>query len=133
MKTSRRQDARSNPKTHIKHMAKKIISANYRNRNSAYKWLIREEGQSPEEARACKRVTATNVKFQRSDDYEAGFGCKVVAVADEAEGHDYEVTRNEQGSALRFNGVHFEDHKGNAIQALEDLTLNDDGTIYGHV
>ncbi len=114
-------------------MAKKIITANYRNRNSAYKWLIHDEGQSPEEARACKRVTAKNVKFQRSDDYEAGFVCNVVAVADEAEGHDFEVTHNEQGSALRFNGAYFEDHKGNAIHALEDLTLNDDGTIYGHV
>lgn len=35
----------------------KIISPNYRNRSSQYKWLIRDESEPLEAAKACKRIT----------------------------------------------------------------------------
>ncbi len=110
----------------------KIISPNYRNRSSQYKWLIRDESEPIEAAKACKRITAENVKFVASRE-ESGFGCYIVGKADQAEGHDFQPDRSEQGSALHFNGRYFEDAKGNAIQAVDSLMLNDDGTIFGKV
>ena len=60
---------------------KYIISANYRNRSSDFPWLVREETQAPEAAKAYKTVTAQEVTFERSSKREQGYGCSMVAVA----------------------------------------------------
>lgn len=50
----------------------KIISANYRNRDSEKKWLVRDESQTPEEAVEASTVQAKGVRFCRSGAAEQG-------------------------------------------------------------
>ena len=38
-----------------------VVSRNYRDLNSDYKWLVRSKDDPPESPRACKRVVATDV------------------------------------------------------------------------
>lgn len=79
-------------------MARKIISANYRDRESPFRWLVRDEGQPAAEAVPCKSVEAVGVQFVetwRKDlpfslEEESGFNCSVVAVAEDAIANGFE-------------------------------------------
>ncbi len=62
-----------------------IVSANYRDRSSPLKWLVRREDQHMGDARPCNKVYAKGVKFVKSSEAEEGFGCKKVAVCDEVQ------------------------------------------------
>lgn len=42
-------------------MSKFIVSAHYRDRDSKYKWLVRQEGQKPQEAIAVSDVICVGV------------------------------------------------------------------------
>ena len=63
-------------------MSKFVVTANYRNRKSEYKWLVRRYDESIDKAVACKRVKCSNVVFQASNKDEEGWGCHVVAVCE---------------------------------------------------
>lgn len=67
-----------------------IVSRNYLDRASDYKWLIRREDQPVSQARACKRVVCEKIEFKMSSEDEAGFGCNVVARCENAIGIGFE-------------------------------------------
>lgn len=106
-----------------------IISANYRDRsNVEARWLVRRADQSPEEAQAVSEVRAKGVIFCPSTGYEEGFGCTVVAFADEVE---FEPSNAERVN-LRFRGPGYNDFvDGNGKTHLEvaELYLGSDGSI----
>lgn len=64
-------------------MSKYIVSANYRDRNSKFNWLVRQAGQAPEQAIACTDLRVVGVSFEESSEFESGFGCKLVAKCDD--------------------------------------------------
>lgn len=43
-----------------------VISANYRDRTSPNKWLVRKQDEPVEKAKAYKKVLAQDVKFETS-------------------------------------------------------------------
>jgi hypothetical protein len=62
---------------------KTTISANYLNRTSPKKWLVRQRDELPIEATSARCVVATNVKFELATSVEAELGCTHTAVTDE--------------------------------------------------
>lgn len=59
---------------------KYIIAANYLDRTSPLKWLVRREDQTSQEAIACLTVKANNVTFEESSGPERALGCVSIAV-----------------------------------------------------
>ena len=103
-----------------------IVSGNYRDRQSPYRWLIREEGEPIETARACKSVIAKNFRFVKSSAAEEGFGCRVVARCESAVGSDFEPAR----ILVEFDGSRsFRDGTGKEIPEGHGLFLHEDGRI----
>jgi len=104
-----------------------IVAANYLDRKSPYKWLVRREDESPDKARACRSVVCNNVTFQRSSQYEEGFGCSRVARCETAVGTDFEWPLVVK---LTFDGSYsFLDPNGNNVETCKGLTLDADGGI----
>lgn len=109
-----------------------IVSANYRNRQSEFRWLVRDAKQDPSEAVAYRTVTATGVAFCPSTAFETGFGCSTVAFCKSAIGsndpsnHDPKV----QKVRLRFNGAYFVDPQGHDVSVCESLHLGADGSMH---
>lgn len=101
-----------------------VISGNYRDRNSKYRWLIRNSDEPIGKARACKRLIAQKVRFSGSQE-EIGFGCSVVAIAEEAHAEEFEPRH----ANLSFNGADFIDEDGQKISEVETLELHEDGKI----
>lgn len=60
-----------------------IVSANYLDRDSEYRWLVRRPEDPVSKARAFKHVTCNGVMFCPSEEVERGFGCGVIAQAQE--------------------------------------------------
>lgn len=58
-----------------------IVSRNYRDRGDHRRWLVRLSGQHPDRAKPVEKIRCYNVRFQPSEVFEEGFGCRVVAVA----------------------------------------------------
>ncbi len=115
----------------------KIISRNYRDRSSEYKWLVRDAEQTPEEAVACKRVVATDIQFQLSTAYEDGFGCSIVARAEDAELFDIEPPAPPKPTPpagmvpLIFTGIEFvAAGEADAVKRLAALQLEADGSMF---
>ena len=107
-------------------MAKKlkVISANYRDRTSPYKWLVRDQDQDPKQAVAFKTVKAKGVTFEGSNSYESGFGCQMVAVAESVEvgGAENAPVR------IKFNGSGFV-YEGDYLEKVKELELSEDGSM----
>lgn len=102
-----------------------VISRNYNDRTSPFPWLVRQAGESPELAKACKSITASGVTFGPSDDYESGFGCTVVAKAAEAVAEGFE----QKLMKIRFSGNSFEDANGRSLAGVSILELHEDGSM----
>lgn len=119
-----------------------IISANYRDRSSVNKWLVREESQKPEQAIPVKSVVATGVVFQGSNHYESGFGCSTVARALDVDYH-FDGYQDKWGDTynkspkvkakhqdLGFNGSYFYLKDSEKMRnTLEELVLLSDGKM----
>lgn len=109
-----------------------IITANYLDRNSEYKWLVRKEHEPIEKAVACKRVVADNVSFEASSAVEKGFGCRTVAKSLNVEMFD---VRPEPKKPIKlwFGGKYFysdsEMEPGSHLRSVERLELQPDGEI----
>ena len=109
-----------------------IVSANYRDRKSSLRWLIRDAGQKPDEAQAVSAIFATGVIFCPASDYEVGFGCSTVAHCRFAvEGRGERVT-----DATR---IHFDGYGGfytvvngqnQYVDGVAQLELRADGSIH---
>jgi hypothetical protein len=110
----------------------KIISANYRNRKSEYKWLVRDEMDPVHDAIAYKSVTANGVAFRQADQ-EIGFGCSMVAIAREATGTDAERAPIKLKTiGLKFVVASFVSD-GQTITEVNTLTLGADGSMIATV
>jgi len=105
----------------------KIISRNYRDRSSEFKWLVRDESEEPSQARAFKSVQAKGVRFQASGKFEQGFGCNMVAIADEVNAHDPEPIKER----IHFTGARFSrDITGATVERASALDLHPDGSMF---
>jgi|GEM_PF-1287252 len=108
----------------------RIVSANFNNRRSPQRWLIRDHNQSPEQAVAVVGVIAYNIAFCPSTTYEAGFGCSTVAFCERAEGMDNPVVP--AGAVrLKFRGFSFYGPDDEEVPACKTLVLMPDGAMYG--
>lgn len=118
-------------------MSKFVVSANYRDRNSPRRWLIRGVNEPIEAAIAWTGVIAKNLRFQDSPEAEAGFGCGVVAIAEFAEGTEDPDAPQCVGERLEFSWP------GDFLVAgtrervthreIAELHLHKDGFIYADV
>ena len=107
-------------------MSKFIVSANYRDRDSKYKWLVREEGQKPQEAIAVLAVICVGVAFCPATDWETGFGCSTIALCDDVSYKAEDVEPVEVD--LKFSGHSFYNGK-NVVETVAELTLGSDGKM----
>jgi len=118
-------------------MTRKIVSANYNDRESPYRWLVRDEGQHPSEAVAFMSVVLTNAIFCPSSDHESGFGCSIVAFCDEAIGSNNDVspdTKKLSITILNFSGTVFYDPETDQnVPSCKTLVLNTDGSMQAEV
>ncbi len=123
----------------------KIVSANYRNRASEFRWLLRDENQHPSKAVEYKQIDAIGVAFCPSTDFEDGFGCSTVAYCLEATGTNQVSPPAPDDSVrlsfARFGGFFYETPKDGqqvdefdddleAVPAVKTLRLNSDGSMY---
>lgn len=105
------------------------ISANYRNRKSEYKWLVRKTDEPVEKAIAVKTVTAKKVRFSDSNRIEEGFGCKVVAITESAVWTDAEKPAPVPAQ-IYFDYTRFVNPlTGNMVRETEELRLAADGSM----
>lgn len=109
-----------------------VISANYRDRDSVNKWLVRLSSEHPDKAVERSTVHAKGVIFCPSTEFETGFGCSVVAYAEEVMD---EGSVPENAIDLRFTGHlgnnDFVDASGKVHEQLAELHLGADGKIKG--
>lgn len=117
-----------------------IISANYLNRSSPFKYLVRRENQPIETARAFKFVEGKNVKVEQPWGGETGFGCRVVMVAtsvvckDGENTPDFNSADSEEPSApvnvdLKFDFNRFVGPDNHKVTGGESISLSDDGMV----
>lgn len=104
-----------------------VVSANYRNRKSPYKWLVRKATDPIEKAYACKSVVASGVEFRPSSQSEEGFGCRRVAHAESVEVSGVESVE------IKFDGrqTFYNESTGKAVTKLARMELGEDGSILG--
>lgn len=122
-------------------MSKFVVSANYRNRNSQYKWLVRRIDEPIDRAVACEDVQCIGVKFTESNADEKGFGCGVVAVCEnvsigypetETDLPAGEIPNNHAGdtySKFMFNGYAI--CRTVPVESVERINLHYDGSMSG--
>jgi hypothetical protein len=107
-----------------------VVSANYRNRGSEYRWLVRGSDEPIDKAIACKRVEMQDVKFQKSSEEEVGFGCNIVAVCDTVEVFEKEEPKPEPTPVrLLFGWNTFFNPENRAVTRAKSVTLGDDGSV----
>lgn len=109
-----------------------VVSANYFERNSVFRWLIRRADEHPTEAIGCRRVDLRDVAFCPSSAYEDGFGCKVIAEASDAKPMRHAIAEESRESwrALEFSANRFVlIGTSIGIDGAERLRLLSDGTI----
>ena len=115
-----------------------IVSENYRNRSSEYRWLVRNMSQKPDQALAFKSVSATCVAFSRSSDDESGLGCNMIACCETAVGSNESEPHTTKGGRppgvrLRFVENRFVDENNSVVETCSALYLCADGSMYGKV
>lgn len=109
-----------------------IVSANYRDRSSANRWLLRKWGQPPEKATAHQAIVASGVVFCPSTAFESGFGCSTVAYCEHAAGFDESQALPEGAVRLRFVGDSFYVNGDGSrhVEKCAQLILMSDGAMY---
>lgn len=130
------------PKTHALE-GPQIVSANYRDRKAAEKWLVRPIESDPQyDFTQVSGVLASNARFTRSGQWEAGFGCGIVAKCQEVTLVSVDVPTpealKEHGYArIRFSHVSDEFYPEDSvdvthceISSVSTLVLLPDGSMY---
>jgi len=136
---------------------KVIVSGNYRDRNSPYRWIVRKASDSLDKGVAVRRVICQNKVVFRDSDGESGFGCNIVAVTTGVIVEGVLPEENSRWSpkydctapvpeprvsgiaidsipeifAIRFNGSYMVDSGGDPVQGTGGLVLDERGKIYG--
>lgn len=114
----------------------KIVSANYLDRNSELKWLVRDKKESADSAKPVRTVIAKNVNFIDSNDFERGFGCGRVALCKstvKSDTDNFEVP--DTAIQIFFAGYRFVDNKyaGNVVEKCKTLYLRSDGKMFAEL
>ena len=124
-----------------------VVSANYRDRNSAYKWLVRRAEDPIESAVAVESLELRGVQFRESNKAEQGFGCSTVAFCEEVYLYgvytntdgprplwlDYKPTAIENAllhadsESLAFNGLNI--CRAIPLKGVSQLSLSSAGTM----
>lgn len=103
-----------------------IISANYRDRSSPDKWLVRKQDEPVEKAKAYKKVLAQDVKFETSSAIEQGFGCQIVAIASSVKLQRVPA-KVDKSRRLKFSGMFFYDSQSSTrLHEVSTLLLTSD-------
>jgi len=106
-----------------------IISANYNDRNSPQKWLVRDENGGREDTVPSKQLVGYDVTFQRSSSWEEKLGCSRVARA-----KSYSVDADVDEDRVRemyFTCGNFYDRKTDVpVDRCSVLMLEPDGKMY---
>lgn len=105
----------------------KVVSPNYRDRKSEFKWLIRDQNDHPDKAVAFKNVTAVGVTFGPSNAHELGYGCAIVAYCTTAIGTNH---MEDDPNRITFTGFNFVDSKGQQISTAPYLRLDENGKMF---
>ena len=114
-----------------------VVSANYRNHTSDYKWLVRRYDEPIEKAVACEKVICKNVVFEPSNKDERGFGCATVAVCEEVEVRYPEtvadlpveyIPTTEEYEVAKFDGYNM--CRTIPVSKAAKMDLNSDGNMY---
>lgn len=112
---------------------KLIVTANYKDRSSAFRWLIRGENESLEKTIEFKFVEAVGIKFDRSSEGETGFGCTMVAKCMTATGHN-EPQQFDKAGLVRlhfgWNSFSIGDTQ-TKVWELDSLYLDEEGHMWG--
>ncbi len=109
----------------------KIVSANYHDRKSATPWLVRDESEHPDKARAFKSVVATGISFRPSSVFEQGFGCSMVAYCETVTGSNEQPSMPRSDlTRLRFGGFSFQNEAGEEVERCAKLYLQPDGSMF---
>lgn len=123
--------------------SKYVVSANYRDRYSEYRWLVRREDQPIEDAVPCKMVCAMGISIGPSGKHERGFGCAVVAICEDvaivdAESPSEIPTEPLTGEVflgspdtLEFDGTWIQS-QGRYVHRLGGMVLSPDGSMLGY-
>jgi hypothetical protein len=107
-----------------------IVSANYRDRSSKYKWLVRPEGADPKTAIAVAAVVCIGVQVCPSTDYESGFGCSTICKCEDVEYSAEDVEPQVSEVSLKFAGHSFYDpNTGDDVSKMDEFRLGADGSM----
>lgn len=116
-----------------------VISANYKDRQSDYKWLVRPADLPPEDAVPAKWLNASGCAVAASSVYEAGFGCGVVVHAEEVYTEEpllgkSPVPHPATMTRLKFDGTsrfyRSDDTDFRPVSKMDLLCLRADGSIW---
>ncbi len=116
----------------MKSNGKFVVTGNYFDRNSPKKWLIREDGQEPQQATAFKFIKADNIVFSHAGAVEQSLGCCIAANCESATGFNKPGAGDEmQPNLVR---VHFADILLSVFMSgpikVETMYLDDQGGIW---
>ena len=111
-----------------------VVTANYNDRGSQDKWLIRGFDEKLTKVVGHPFIQATNVKLVSSYDYPEGkaTGCTMLALCETATGHkEAPPFDKEQMTRLKFCSHYFWDpKKDECVYGMSELYLDTDGHMY---
>ena len=108
-----------------------VVTPNYFDRSdNKNRWLVRQENDPPEKAIAYKRVRLHNVEFRPAGDFEIGFGCGTVALAQDVMILEEDSTKEPNRRVLNFDGLEFRDTETSEIvERAHIVDLGSDGSV----
>ena len=113
-----------------------IVSGNYLERDSRFRWLIRKSEELSDHAVACRAIALTNVSMRPSNEIEYGFGCQVVAAAELATPAIATLSRPNDATRLffkeTFSSPGFRDGNDVLIHSFDRMWLLSDGSVWGY-
>ena len=110
-------------------MGRFVVSANYRDRSSAQRWLVREVHETAAMARPQSALIATGVQFQESGVVEMGFGCSMVAYCTSVDLLT-EANPHTDARPLQFDGIKFVNEQSEEVTECFRLILRSNGTMW---
>jgi len=111
-----------------------VVTPNYRDRTSPYRWMVRIAHQPLATAIAFRQVETGPFTIVRAGVEEEGFGCSVVALCDEARCWDREPQQPATKQVvLTFTGDEFRDSSDSVVKSGQRLSLDPSGVIFATV
>jgi len=115
-----------------------VVSANYLERASDFRWLFRRDSEDADAAVAARYLCCEGVTFGDAPEREVGFGCEVVAfcrdvLTSRPARFDVSAFQGLGAVQLRFRTDKFLTIEGDReVVALDFLELHRSGKLYGY-